>query len=151
MMPLTAASLFAGAFSLAHMSPDAAVLVATLGLGLITVELNRPGLVVPGAAGILLILFAMASLIPALLNPGAVAVLGLAFVTVLLNVWYRLPVWLLAAATLALIVALRLLVVPRGETPVSWPVAAGCGLAVGVAGSWLSRAALRARRAKAVH
>ncbi len=47
---------------LSHLSPDAALLVLTLGLLLIYVELNRPGWIVSGAVGLLAVLFAVASL-----------------------------------------------------------------------------------------
>jgi membrane-bound serine protease (ClpP class) len=47
---------------LATLSPNAAVLILTLGLTLIALELNRPGSILPGAIGLLLTLLAAASL-----------------------------------------------------------------------------------------
>ena len=45
---------------LAQLSPDAALGMLTVGILLVYVELNRPGVVVPGAVGLTAVLFAVA-------------------------------------------------------------------------------------------
>lgn len=136
---------------MATLGPNGAVLLATAGLVLIFLELNRPGLIVPGSVGLLAVLFAAAAITQYPLQRWALALLAFLFVALVSNLWLRLPLWSLAAAALALVAGLRSLVQPHSVIGVTWPVAAGCGLTIGVLGSFLSRVALRARRAKAVH
>ncbi len=106
---------------LAHLSPNVALLVLTLGVLLIYVELNRPGWVVPGAVGLMATLFAVASLARVEVNPGAVALVGTA---VVLLGWgcgggRR---WMVAvAATLALVLGFAQLVKgPAGTAVGMW-------------------------------
>ena len=54
---------------ISHLSPDAAIVVLTMGVLLIYVELNRPGWILPGAAGLLATLFAGASLLRRMERP----------------------------------------------------------------------------------
>jgi membrane-bound ClpP family serine protease len=84
-----------------HSSPDAAVLLLTVGLLLVCVELNRPGWIVPGGVGLLLLLFAVASLL-------------------------RLDLSLAGAALLATAAALLLLDLLRPTPPIVAPSAAAC-------------------------
>lgn len=137
--------------ALRTLSPDGAVMVASLGLLLIFVELNRPGRVLPASLGLLLMLLASATLLrfgvqlwPALLAGAAVAVaLG--------NLYRRMPLWLFVLATCGLVTALRLLVRPRGSLFVHTSVAVACGATLGIVSAVLTRIAYRARRAKALN
>lgn len=131
------------------LTPDVAVVLGTLGLCLGFVECNRPGRILPGALGLTLTLFALASLVRD--GPRAWAVLLLlgAALTLLANVWRRLPWWSLIAATVGAIAGLRFLI--RPEIPgVRSAVAVVCGGVLGSLSALLSRIAYRARRLKAV-
>lgn len=136
---------------LQRLSPDECVLLATLGFALILLELNRPGLIVSGAAGLLMVLLAAAGLRPFPLSSFAIGLLTLAVVVLALNLWLQVPVWLLALATAGLCAGLRVLVSPGNAETVHLPVALACGTASGTAAAYLSRVALRARRAKQVN
>ncbi len=133
-----------------RLRPDGAVLLATLGLCLIAWELNRPGMILPGAGGLLLVLFAGAALGVYPLHGAALVALLAAGAVLAANLWRRLPGWLLALAVLALIVGLRLLVAPASTGVQPW-CAVVCGGLVGGGGAVLSRIAWSARRAKAVN
>lgn len=139
---------------LLHCTPDATVGVLTLGIGLIFFECNRPGSILPGATGLLLVLLAAARLDTLPLTGWAVGLLTVGAAVLLLNLWYLLPWWLLGLATAGQCVALRFLVRLEGggaETPIHTWTALLCGGLIGVFAAMLSRIALRARRAKAVH
>ena len=133
---------------LAQLRPEAALLVLTLGLLLIYVELNRPGWIVTGAVGLLAVLFAVASLGRAGLNPGAVALVGTAAALLGLGLRRRTPVVVDAAATLALVLGFADLVRGRGGLEINPGVAVGCGVALGECTSILTRIARRARTNK---
>jgi membrane-bound serine protease (ClpP class) len=128
---------------LAHLSPDVALLVLTLGLLLIYVELNRPGWIVSGALGLLLTLFAVASLVRVGMNPAAVALVGTAVALLVLDLLRRTQVMVAVAATLALVLGFAHLV--RGP---GLRIAMGCGLTLGGCTSILTRIARRARTNK---
>ena len=113
---------------LAHLGPDAALLVLTLGVLLIYVEMNRPGWVVPGAVGLTATLFAVASLVRAGVNPGAVALVGTAVVLLGVGLRRRTPVVVDVAATLALVLGFVYLVRDAGVRP---GIAVGCGILLG--------------------
>lgn len=131
----------------AHLSPDVALVVLTVGLLLIYVELNRPGWIVPGAVGLIGTLFAVASLARMELNPGAVAVVCTAIALLLLDLLRRTQ-WIVAfAATLALVLGFGYLVRGAGG-PVHMMTAVGCGLVLGGCTSILTRIARRARANK---
>ncbi len=148
--------VFAGAVpglqaALLRASPDAAVMAGTLGIFLIFLELNRPGRILPGAFGLLLVLLAASALgghgvelWPALLLLASTLVL-------LLNLVWRLPLWLLTVAVAGLCFGMRLLLRPGLDAQVHIPVAVCCGLVLGASGAFLSRVAVRARRAKRVN
>ncbi len=134
-----------------NLSPDGAVGMATLGLLLIFLELNRPGRVLPASVGLLLFLLASATLFrlrlqlwPALLLVAMGMVAGL-------NLYRRLPSWLLVLATAGWVVALRFLVRPQDTRYVHMPVALAAGGLLGVLSAVLTRIAYRARRAKALN
>ena len=108
---------------LAQLSPDAALGMLTVGILLVYVELNRPGVVVPGAVGLV---------------GTAVALLGL-------GLRRRLPVVVNVAATLGLVLGFATLVRDAGIRP---GIAAGCGILLGGSTSILTRIARRARANK---
>ena len=143
-MPISSAS---DAFT--HLRPDAAILLATAGICLGLVEINRPGRVLPGALGLLAMLFSTASLLRFGLRPGAVLLLVLAAVVMVANAWWELPRVLLALATAAGIAGLRLLIRPPAP-PVHIGPAILCGAILGALSATLTRIAFRARRAKAL-
>jgi len=130
---------------LAHLGPDVALLVLTLGVLLIYVELNRPGWVVPGVVGLTAVLFGVASLARVGVNPGAVAVVGTAVVLLGVGLRRRTPVVVDVAATLALVLGFVYLVRDAGVGP---GIAGGCGIFLGGVTSILTRIARRARSNK---
>jgi membrane-bound serine protease (ClpP class) len=130
---------------LAQLSPDAALGMLTVGILLVYVELNRPGVVVPGAVGLTAVLFAVASLGRASLNPGAVVLVGTAVALLGLGLRRRLPVVVNVAATLGLVLGFATLVRDAGIRP---GIAAGCGILLGGSTSILTRIARRARANK---
>ena len=132
------------------LSPDGAVAVASLGLLLIYVELNRPGRILPASFGLLLLLLASGALFRLGMElPSALLLLAMVSVA-LLNLYRRLPLWLLLLGTGGWIVSLRFLVRPRGASFVHTPVALLCGGGLGLLSAFLTRIAYRARRAKAL-
>jgi membrane-bound ClpP family serine protease len=130
---------------LAHLSPNIALLVLTLGVLLIYVELNRPGWVVPGALGLTATLFGVASLGRAGVNPGAVVLVGTAVALLGVGLRRRTLVVVDVGATLALVLGFLYLVRDAGIRP---GVAAGCGIFLGGSTSILTRIARRARANK---
>jgi membrane-bound serine protease (ClpP class) len=135
---------------LAHLRPDVALLGLTLGLLLIYVELNRPGWIVTGAVGLLAVLFAVASLARAGLNPAAVALVGtaVALLGLGLGLRRRTPVVVDAAATLALVLGFAHLVRGTSGVGIRTGIAVGCGVTLGGCTSILTRIARRARTNK---
>ncbi len=127
---------------LAHLSPDVGLLVLTLGIGLIYVELNRPGWVVPGALGLTAALFAVASLGRVGVNPGAVVLVGSAVALLGLGLRRRTPWVVDLGATLALVLGFLYLVRDAGRRP---GIAVGCGIFLGGSTAILTRIARRAR------
>src|ERR1700739_4544401 len=89
--------------SLANMTPDVALLVLTAGVLLVFVEVTRPGWIVSGAVGLLVVLFAVASLVRAGLNPAAEVLVGTAVALLGVDLRRRTPVVVSIAATLALV------------------------------------------------
>jgi membrane-bound serine protease (ClpP class) len=134
----------------AHLAPDAAVLLLALGLLLVCVEINRPGLVLPGALGLLLVLFSVASLLRYDLSRAALALLGTALALLLLDLLRPTPLLVAVAAMLALVFGLDRLVVGPAPQRVDAAVAVLCGLLLGGGTSWLTRIARRARANKAL-
>jgi membrane-bound ClpP family serine protease len=132
----------------AHLSPDAALMVFTVGLLLIYVELNRPGWIVPGAVGLIGTLFAIASMVRMELNAGAVALVSTAIALLVLDLLRRTQ-WIVAvAATLALVLGFDHLVLGAGGMRIHTVTAVGCGMVLGVGTSILTRIARRARANK---
>jgi hypothetical protein len=109
------------------MSPDRAILLLCVGVLLLYVELNRPGWIIPGAAGVLALLLAIASL----------AHNGVQMLAVLMCM---MAAMMFAAATLTLVLGLCWLT-PDAHARVAVP----CGIMLGVGTSLLTRIAHRAR------
>jgi membrane-bound serine protease (ClpP class) len=130
---------------LAQLSPDVALGMLTLGIVLMYVELNRPGMVVPGAVGLTAALFAVASLGRAGVNSGAVVLVGSAVGLLGVGLRRRMPVVVDVAATLALVLGFVYLVRDAGIRP---GLAVGCGILLGGLTSILTRIARRARANK---
>jgi membrane-bound ClpP family serine protease len=130
---------------LAGISPVAALCVLTTGLLLIYIELNRPGRVIPGALGLLLVLLGCARLWAAHPHPVALLLVAIAVVLLVIDLVRGTHPAISVAATLALVLGFRELVTP----PVGWIVSILCG--VGLAGitAVLTRVARRARANKA--
>jgi membrane-bound ClpP family serine protease len=133
---------------LATLSPNAAVLIFTVGVALIAVELNRPGSILPGAAGLLLTLLAAASLWPR--HPNAEAFLQIILsMAVLLLQTRRTLLWLLPlSATILLIYSIARLLPPTAEPGISPWIAILCGLFLGAGTTVLTRIARRASQNK---
>lgn len=126
------------------MSADHVVLLLSAGIGLIYIELNRPGRVVPGALGVLCTLLAAAALGRHGVRGEGILLLA-AGAMVLASDLVRptgIPLAVIAAAALCL--GLHELTGGDGSA-VTWPVAVGCGLAIGAGTSGLTRIARRAR------
>ncbi len=139
-------------FSLTAFMPgaSAAVGAATVGLCLIFVEMNRPGRILPGAAGLLLLLLSIGRLAKYPLRPWAVGLLLFSLMGLLANVWRRLPIILLLAAAVGLCLGLVFLGAPGGSGQVDVPVALLCGGGIAALSGFLTRVARHARRLKAI-
>ncbi len=149
---LAAATLFPG-FALHDrvvevlQDPNAAVLMLALGGLLICLEFNRPGWVLPGMTGLLLVLLAVWGLQRMPLSMAGLALTAAATGLVLLGA--RLPLGRLWAVlgVCALPVGLAMLVGGPGPR-VRWPVAVGAGLGFGPVAVVLMEIGMRARWAK---
>lgn len=123
--------------------PNEAILLLTAGVALIYVELNRPGWIVPGSAGLLATLLAVASLVRTGLRSDSATLLLAGIALHLLALRREVPRTLLLAATAATCVGLGYLA--KGEQP---RLGLACGLILGAGTSLLVRIAHRARRNK---
>jgi membrane-bound serine protease (ClpP class) len=130
---------------LAGLSPDAAVMLLTLGIALIYYELNRPGSILPGAAGLLTVLLSLAAVGRHGVNPVAVALILSSFALLTVDLLRPTPMLVPIAATVALSAGLRWLPEFSCCAPVHTPVAVGCGVVLGAGTSVLTRVARRAR------
>jgi membrane-bound serine protease (ClpP class) len=133
---------------LANLTPDAAVLLLTLGLTLIAVELNRPGSILPGALGLLLSLLAAAILLHHHPRLAALALLIASSAALLLQLRLRLPLWAVALSTLVLIAGLLRLFPAAGRPRVHPAAAIPCCLFLAAGTTMLTRLAHRARQNK---
>lgn len=125
------------------LTPDAAVLLLTLGLALIAWEMNRPGSILPGALGLLFALLACARLAhfgPDLL---AICLLGSAATILLLQSRCGIPLWISFAGTAAAIVGFARIV-----PGIHIATALFSGAVLGTGTTVLTRMARRARRNK---
>src|ERR1700741_4314176 len=109
---------------LVTLSPNAAILFLTIGVALIALELNRPGSIVPGTAGLFLTLLGTASLIAHHPRPlsalGVLVCLGLLLVQARRHLSWFIP----AIATILLIVSIAMLLPPfPGPEILGWVAA----------------------------
>jgi membrane-bound serine protease (ClpP class) len=130
-----------------HLSPDAAILCLTLGVLLIYWELNRPGAILPGAIGLLAVLFSIAALLRVQLQPAGIVLIAIASILLALGLRHILPTILPIAATIALILGLYLVIHPKANR-IHAATSLFCGLTLATASSQLAAIARRARRNK---
>lgn len=134
---------------LALMNPNLCVLLLTLGLLLIYLEINTPGVVVPGAAGVLLILLAVYSLTRLPLTGYGVSLCVLAIALMALEAKSTRHGWFATAGVICMVLGLGWLV--NGPLPalqVSWGTAIGAGVGFGGVTATLMVLGLEARRSK---
>ena len=134
----------------AKVGPDGVVWLMTFGVGLIFVELNRPGRVIPGTCGLLLVLLMGHRLAEFPLQGWAVTAAVVLALGLLTNAWRPLPLPVLGVLALGLGIAVRLLVRPGLEGEVDSATAIVCGGGIGVLAAGLTQIARRARRLKAI-
>ncbi len=133
----------------ALMNPDLTVLLLALGGLLIYLEVNTPGGVIPGAAGILLVLLAVYALFHMPLRWEAVLLLILAGMLLLAEAHFQRGFIFAMLAMALLVIGLRLLVDgPVPELEVNWGTAIGAGIGFGGVTAGLLMLGFRARRAK---
>lgn len=131
------------------MNPDICVLLLTLGLLLIYLEINTPGAVVPGAAGVLLVLLALYALHRMPLNPIGVVLCLISGLLLLLEGRFPAHALLASAGVLTLVAGLGVLVNgPIPQLQVEWGTAVGAGLGFGGVTASLIVLGLEARRSK---
>ncbi|WP_103934458.1 NfeD family protein [Bryocella elongata] len=129
-------------------TPDGVVLLFTSGVALGAVELNRPGLVIPGSIGLTCVLLSLAAL-PHLPVEPAGAAITLAALAVLTTGFLRtLPDRGLALAASIYAVSLTFLFSPAANPPLHRSVSLPCGIVLGVGLALLATVARRARRNK---
>ena len=136
------------ATTLATLGPDHAIVMMTVGVLLIYVELNRPGWVIPGAVGLLATLFAIRSVLRMDVSLGGMALVATAVGLLALGLFRRTTLVVTLAATLALVLGLKDLVVGPGGDHVHTVTAVLCGGSLGVVTSILTRVARHARTNK---
>lgn len=133
---------------LATLSPNVALLIVALAAALIAVELNRPGSILPGAAGLLLLLLAAASLWQR--QPSWLAVAGSIVSMALLLFQARRPLHLLVILVLTiLLIGCFIRLFPRSAMGrINPAMAVVCGAILGAGTTVLTRIARRARQNK---
>ena len=133
----------------ALMNPDLTVLLLTLGALLILLEINTPGTILPGAAGVLLVLLSAYALLLMQLRWQGVLLLMISAAMLFAETQFARGSAFGVAAVVALTLGLRLLV--RGPVPeleVDWSTSLGAGLGFGSLTAGLVLLGVRARRSK---
>ena len=134
---------------LALMNPNLCVLLGTLGLLLIYLEVNTPGVVIPGACGLLLVLLAGYSLSRLPLSKAGIGLCFLAIALLLLESQFHQRGVLAIAGIVVLVSGLGLLVPgPLPQLQVNWGTAVGAGVGFGGITASLMLLGIEARRAK---
>jgi membrane-bound serine protease (ClpP class) len=134
---------------LALMNPDLSVLLLTLGLLLMYLEVNTPGTIVPGAAGILLVLLAGYALLLLPLSLTGLALCAAALLLLVLEAVLARGGVLATLGILILVIGLAILVDgPLPQLQVSWGTAIGAGLGFGGVTASLIVLGMEARRTK---
>jgi membrane-bound serine protease (ClpP class) len=126
-------------------SPNAAVLLFTAGLLLIYFELNRPGLIISGCAGLILALSAVAAFFHMSVSPKGAASLVSAFLLLAWSLRRGKPMLLGFVAGAGIFVGSYLLVDGPGTLHVKPWAAAITGVLLGPGTSVLTGIARRAR------
>ncbi len=133
----------------ALMNPDLTVLLLTLGALLILLEINTPGTIVPGAAGVLLVLLSLYALLQMQLRWQGVLLLLVSAAMLFAETQFARGSTYGVVAVLALTFGLRLLVRgPLPELEVDWSTSLGAGLGFGSITAGLVLLGVRARRSK---
>ena len=131
-------------------NPDVAILTMFFGILLVYVECNRPGTILPGCCGTLLILLALNSLRQMTLRPWSVALVVAAVILVPLDAFLKPRNVAAAAGGLLLAYGLVHLVEPFAAQHVHPLVAVLAAFVFTSSTVWLARIALLARRNKRV-
>ncbi len=132
-------------------NPSIAVIVLAAGILLIFVECNLPGAILPGAAGLLLLLSGIYGLSRLPLRPAALTTLLIAGILLALSPRASAPLLPAVFGTAGLIAGLWTLIQPGTPGPAVHPgIAASAGLLLGASSALLGRIAGRARRNKSV-
>ena len=140
---------FTEAIARALMNPDLCVLLLTLGGLLIYLEINTPGIVIPGAAGLLLVLLSASALHRLPIRLVAVLLLVAALAFTFLETRFKRHGLLAILGIVSLTVGLAMLVKgPIPELEVGWGTAIGAGVGFGGITSMLIVLGQKARRAK---
>ena len=124
-------------------TPAATLLLLTAGLLLITLEFNRPGLIVAGATGLLATLLAIASLIKLPHAPFTLALLAVSALAFTRDL--RRPNLLLAISGTVALLSAYVVIAAISPHKGSFVLAAICAPLVGVTTGVLARIAHRAR------
>lgn len=133
----------------ALLNPDLTVLLLTLGGLLILLEINTPGTILPGAAGVLLVLLSLYALLQMQLRWQGALLMLISVGLLLAETQFPRGSAYGVAAVITLTLGLRLLV--RGPIPeleVDWSTSIGAGLGFGGLTAGLVLLGVRARRAK---
>lgn len=129
-------------------SPDAALFTLLAGILLLYLEANRPGRVLPGCLGLLLVLCSLHALAARPFQPWAAGAVFAAFVLTLASLLRPTETaWALGGACL-LALGLRKLLLPPARIHLSTALFFSAGLTLSTV--WLGRVAARARRNKQV-
>jgi len=128
-------------------TPDVAVLTLLAGILLIYLECNRPGSILPGCLGALLLLLSFNSLHQLPLQPAALAFTAAGIALIVLAA-FRLRILFAALGIASLIYGLTTLIQPFAPAHVHLSTAIFSATVFGAATVYLASIALRARRNK---
>jgi membrane-bound serine protease (ClpP class) len=127
--------------------PDAALILLMAGIALIFWELNRPGSILPGALGLLAVLFAISSLTHTGLHLAGASLVAIAVLLLALGLRRTIIQSLSAVATIFLSAGFWLAIVSPSNK-IHAATSTICGLLIGIASTRLARIARVARRNK---
>ena len=131
-----------------HLSPDAAIVLFTVGILLIFVELNRPGVVLPGCLGLLATLFAIAAVLPTHPPFVSLALISIGTLLLALQLWVRMPYIFAALCIFPLVMGLHLLAPHPTNPSTHMLISLLCGLILGLSSTYLAQIARHARANK---
>ncbi len=134
---------------LSLMNPNLDVLLLMLGLLLIYLEINTPGIVIPGAAGLFVVLLSAFALGSLPVSKTGLALCALALLLLVMEARFRTRGILASVGVIALIGGLGTLVSgPIAQLQVSWATAFGAGIGFGGITATLLVLGIEAKRAK---